>query len=227
MDSHSQIASTSLTLRVKVGEGQVFEGALVQFTGGTLSAQFWGADLPNLALGAPLDVQIRGLSVHLPGLPACALERSELHGGRSYRFGYTLTPEFLSRIPSHLQGLFPFRVSHRVHPSGEDPVVAMVAPLGGEHWHQAQIRDISTAGVGMVVSREVEAALSGDGRVQVELRFPTLGPEACSNLVAIVQHRHLVGEKVRYGMAFAKGHDDASQAKALSQYIVQRERKGD
>lgn len=212
-----------LTIQATLPDGQQWTGSLVQFTGGTLTAQFWGAELPQLGLGQAIQLAITGLDVDLPMLDGRALERVELPGGRSYRFGYVLTAEFLSRIPDSLQVLFPYRASHRVHPSEEAPVEARVRAGGDAEWSEAVVLDLSTSGIGMAVSQEVEALLNGDAQIEVELCFPEQDEPVV--LAAHVQHRRMKGSQVRYGVAFRPASmQPAPAVQALEQYVLQQER---
>ncbi|MCB9911234.1 MAG: hypothetical protein H6829_13305 [Planctomycetes bacterium] len=227
MEPHSTAQAGGLRLRVQIPGEASYEGSLIQFTGGTLTAHFWGQDLPNLHLAQTLEIQLHGLSVRLPSLPASPLERSELPGGRSYRFGYTLTPEFQSRIPKALQGLFPYRTLHRVRPGDASPIVALVSSLEGKDWHEAVVHDVSTAGLGLSVSRETEQQLFAQDRILVELRFPSQSPTASSRLIAHVQHRRLTGPNVRYGLALdPSAQGNWADHEALGTYIIERERQG-
>ena len=201
----------------------------MQFTGGTMTAHFWGSDLPCLAIGETLNVQLMGLSTELPAVPASPIERSELPGGRSYRLGYTLTPEFQSRIPVALQGLFPFRASHRVKPSEGNPAVVRLSqvddPSGREF--PGQVVDLSSGGIGLVVSREVEAAFHGQTEIHVGLEFPALGENVRANRHASVQHRRLRDGMVFYGMKFAADSRGTSRdQQTLDAYLLDREREG-
>ncbi len=215
-----------LTIQATLPDGRHWTGSLVQFTGGTLTAQFWGADLPSMGLGQPMQLSIGGMDVDLPPLEGRALERVELPGGRSYRFGYVLTAEFLSCIPKPLQVLFPYRASHRVQPSDDAPVVARVRCQGQEPWSEAVVLDLSTAGMGLAVSQEVEANLDSDAAIEVELTFPAAEAPGPFKLPAQVQHRRMKGVLVRYGVAFhAPESAGAPEHAALEAYVLHQERK--
>ncbi len=226
MEPTSTAQTTGLRLLIQAPNGSQYEGSLVQFTGGTMTAHFWGSQLPAFALAEALEVQLQGLSTDLPALPASAIERSELPGGRSYRFGYTLTPEFQNRIPLALQGLFPFRVSHRVKPSEANPMVARVKLEERGESFEATIVDVSSGGIGLSVSRETEADLHGSTNIWVELDFPGLGPDVHAKLKATVQHRRLKGQEVQYGLKLSEAEGPGSAGmQVLHAYLIDRERQ--
>ncbi len=215
-----------LSIQATLADGRQWTGSLVQFNGGTLTAQFWGADLPSMGLGQPMELAIGGLEVELPSLQGRALERVELPGGRSYRFGYVLTAEFLSCIPKPLQVLFPYRATHRVQPTEEAPATARVRCVGQSEWSEAVVLDLSTAGMGLAVQQEVEARLDSDAAIEVELSFPQGPQEGPWVLNAQVQHRRMKGVLVRYGVAFtASPEGDGPAQAALEAYVLQQERK--
>jgi hypothetical protein len=216
---------SGLMVAVQSPDGIEHQGTLVHFTGGTLKVQFWGDKLPFYALTEPLSIFINGLNLNLPALPACAMERNELPGGRTYRFAYTLTPEFQEQIPEELWVLFPSRASHRVKPSKKAPVNASLSRVdGGEHLH-ATVVDISTSGVGLAVDRATEVQLHSQSAIRLHFTFPTLSESENTTIIfGKVMHRRIAGPVLRYGVSFdveleleTVGHD------ALIRYIVEQE----
>jgi len=197
-----------LTLRVFNAEKQSWNGSLVQFTGGTMTAHFWGEDLPQLGLGQPVQIEVGGINLDLPALEGCAIERIELPGGRGYRIGYTLTDDFLDHIPKPLQALFPYRSFHRVEPTEEHPLIVRVRSSAEDEWHACSVVDVSMAGIGVDVTLDVEASLQGSSTLEVELNFPGMD-ESRMTLAARIQHRRMDSGQVRYGVAFAQAQAGA------------------
>ncbi|MFT4647033.1 MAG: hypothetical protein ACI9X4_000240 [Glaciecola sp.] len=215
-----------LMVAVQNPDGKEHLGTLVHFTGGTLTVQFWGDKRPSYGLTQPLSIFIKGLNIDLPALPGCAMERNELPGGRTYRFAYTLTPEFQEQIPEELWVLFPSRASHRVKPSEGAPVVASLSRLEGGEQYPATVVDISTSGVGLAVDRATEAQLHSQSAIRLHFTFPTLSESENTTIIfGKVMHRRIAGSVLSYGVSFdvelaleTVGHD------ALIRYIVEQER---
>lgn len=219
---------SGLMVAIEKPDGTRFEGTLVNFTGGTLKVQFWGEELPHFGLTQPISIFINGLNLDLPALPACAMERNELPGGRSYRFAYTLTPEFQELIPEDLWVLFPSRASHRVRPSMDAPVKVYLGSVDGEVDFEARVLDLSTTGVGLAVDRETEAQLHDQGVLRIQFQFPgMIGQGNSTTVFGKVMHRRMAGSELRYGVSFDTELElETVGQDALIRYIVGQERPG-
>ncbi|MDF1837435.1 MAG: PilZ domain-containing protein [Planctomycetota bacterium] len=217
---------SGLTVAVQGPDGEEYEGTLVHFTGGTLKVQFWGDDLPAFGLTQPLSIFINGLNLTLPALPACAMERNELPGGRAYRFAYTLTPEFQSKIPEDLWVLFPSRASHRVQPSADAPVQVSLGRVDGGETFEARVVDISTSGVGLAVDRDTENHLHTQRAIRIHFQFPGLPKdENTTTIFGKVMHRRMERSELRYGVSFDLELElETVGQDALIRYIVAREK---
>ncbi len=216
---------SGLMVAVKGPDGTEREGTLVHFTGGTLKVQFWGDDPPAYGLTQALSIFINGLNMALPALPACAMERNELPGGRAYRFAYTLTPEFQSKIPEDLWVLFPSRVSHRVKPTEDAPVTVRLGRVDGDTTYRGRVVDLSTSGVGLAVDRETENYLHAQNAIRLHFQFPGLPKsENSTTIFGKVMHRRMEGSELRYGVSFdAELELETIGQDALIRYIVSRE----
>jgi len=209
-------------------DGTRWEGTLVHFTGGTLKVQFWGDELPLFGLTQPISIFINGLNLDLPALPACAMERNELPGGRAYRFAYTLTPEFQELIPEDLWVLFPSRASHRVRPTPESPINVRLGSVDGQQGFEARVLDLSTSGVGLAVDRETEIQLHDKDVLRIQFQFPGLiGPGDGTIVFGKVMHRRMAGSELRYGVSFDLELElETVGQDALIRYIVGQESPG-
>ncbi len=231
MSTHQQSSNfdpstlAGLMVAVQGPDGAEYEGTLVHFTGGTLKVQFWGDSLPAFGLTQPLSIFIKGLNLVLPALPACAMERNELPGGRAYRFAYTLTPEFQDKIPEDLWLLFPSRASHRVKPTEGAPVSVRLGPIDGDEEHEVQLVDVSTSGVGLVVERDVEFALYSLPILRLKITFPGLPENENTTIVfGKVMYRRMDGSKLRWGVSFDVELElETVGQNALIRYIVGQE----
>ncbi len=214
-----------LMVSVQGPDGANHEGTLVHFTGGTLKVQFWGDSLPAFGLAQSLSIFIKGLSLALPALPACAMERNELPGGRAYRFAYTLTPEFKELIPEDLWVLFPSRASHRVKPTENAPVDVRLGSMDGEAEFRAELVDVSTSGMGLIVERDAELALHALSTLRLQITFPNLPENENSTTVfGKVMYRRMDGSKVRWGVSFDVELElETVGQDALIRYIVGQE----
>lgn len=216
---------SGLMVAVQGPDEATYEGTLVHFTGGTLKVQFWGDSLPAFGLTQPLSIFIKGLNIALPALPACAMERNELPGGRAYRFAYTLTPEFQELIPEDLWVLFPSRASHRVRPTQDAPVEVCLGPMDGDVEFEAELVDMSTSGVGLLVDRDTEFALHALPTLRLQLTFPKLsGNENQTTVFGKVMYRRMDGPKLRWGVSFDLELElETVGQDALIRYIVGQE----
>ncbi|MCA9001430.1 MAG: PilZ domain-containing protein [Planctomycetes bacterium] len=217
---------SGLTVAVQGDNGTSYQGTLIQFMGGTLRVQFWGDDLPAFGLTQPISIYIQGLNTELPALPACAMERNELPGGRAYRFAYTPTPEFQALIPEDLWSLFPSRASHRVRPTEAMPALVTLEDLAGGHKHGGTVLDISTTGVGLTVDREAEQQLHSQRVIRLHFQFPSLtGAENETIVFGKVMHRRMTGSEIRYGISFDVELElETVGQDALIRYIVEQEK---
>ncbi|MCP5020185.1 MAG: PilZ domain-containing protein [bacterium] len=218
-------ALSGVIVAVQGSDKLSYEGTLVHFTGGTLKVQFWGDVLPAFGLTQPLSIFIKGLNVALPALPACAMERNELPGGRAYRFAYTLTPEFQGLVPEDLWILFPSRASHRVKPTLDAPVEVLLGTMDGEVDFGAELVDVSTSGVGLLVERDTELALHALPVLRIQLTFPKLpGNENQATVFGQVMYRRMDGPKLRWGVSFDLELElETVGQDALIRYIVGQE----
>ncbi len=167
-------------------------------------------------------VHERGINVSLPA------RLVELRKGDVTR---ALTVDFVSDqgasalLDPRIAHLFDKRGSFRVKPSESAPIELTVMPSGegAELMEAAEVLDISSDGIGLLVSRRFERSTAHTTRLACLLKLP--GAATTHPITGTIRHRTVVGPShVRYGLRWELTESPADRRvyEDLLAYVVTR-----
>ncbi len=176
-----------------------------------VSAEGAGVVLPSLA-SAPLAVGQRaelvlvGTTIVKPLRVSAVVRHLRVEGsgaGAVQHYGFDFTnkegfDELL--IAQDLHILFNRRKSRRVEPDPEEPIQALLEDAVPGKSGPARVLDLSTGGVGLLLTREVDRLFAGVEGVRVGLRLPGATEELRHE--GTVRRRAEETGGVRYGIQF-------------------------
>ncbi len=176
-----------------------------------VSAEGAGVVLPNLA-NAPLAVGQRaelvlvGTTIVKPLRVSAVVRHLRIEGSgaeavQHYGFDFTNQEGFDELlIAQDLHILFNRRKSRRVEPDPQEPIGAFLEDVVRGKSGPARVLDLSTGGVGLLLTREVDLLFGQVERVRLALRLPRATEDL--HLEGIVRRRAEEDGGVRYGIEF-------------------------
>ncbi len=175
------------------------------------------------------SVSLRFSSPYLNGplsVPSQVVHIRDGRAGQIYGFGF---PDWLglrSVLPRELVAVFNQRGEYRVEPEPDQPIQVVASGIDVYFEVQAQLRDISSAGVSFRASSLAECVLRRSRHVNISFLLPGQADEL--TFVARICHRDLAGSHINYGLFFLEEETEHFEEKReiVLQYIAERRRAG-
>lgn len=196
-----------------------------------VSAEGAGVVLPGLAsaplsVGQRADLVLVGTTIVKPLRVSAVVRHHRVEGsgpGAVQLYGFDFTnkegfDEFL--IAQDLHILFNRRKSRRVEPDPEEPIQVLLEDAVRGKSAPARVLDISTGGVGLLLTPEVDPRFAEVEKVRVALRLP--GATEDLRLEGNVRRRSEEIGGVRYGIQFDPDQTAhfGEQQVLLAKYVV-------
>lgn len=218
-------AHENLSLLLSCRDGSRFAGTLDEFSfrGEDLVviAEFADDTVPRLDIGIEVELQVSG-----PGIRnGVAVPATLLYLGRSahgymcqFRVGLAGQAALVSGIPGLSR-----REAVRVRPSTGNPALATLRGPGAGESVEAEVQNVSTSGIGVLIPLEREHGLAAEWELVVSLR---LGTEANPvDFLGSLRYRRLAGNAILYGIEFDElktvGFED--KRRAIAEYVRRRQ----
>lgn len=199
-DGHDRGRKRGMRVALRVAD-RLYSGPVADTGKGTASVVFPGEGAPELPLGERVDLTFAGGPLEVPVTTgAVPVSRAE---GDFRRYVFELDAAF---------------GTHRTPPSGDRaerrqwlrvapdrPVTVRVEIARGPHAGallEGRLGDLSHGGLAAVLRADAEARLHTTTEVRCTLRPP--GAAADETWTCAVRNRQLLGDEVRYGLAFVR-----------------------
>lgn len=181
---------------------RLYSGAITSTATGSASVVFATPDAPLLPLGERVELTFAGGPLQAPVVVgAVPVARAE---GDFRRYTFDLEASFGARhTPSSPDAPAERRRWLRLSPERPQPVRVEVAdgPRTGTLL-EGRLADLSHGGLAIVLRASAEAALHAAQGVRCTLRAP--GARADETWTCSIRNRQLLGEHLRYGLAFVR-----------------------
>jgi hypothetical protein len=228
-----------LEVAVTGADGKQFVGRLLELHTDDAEASFPRDSGPTLRVGSLETLIISAPWLRAPiEVSAQVLSRVEADTLRTYRYRLKFDSEELKRrLSREARRVQNQRTANRVQPvPGERVVVELKPPaeqpdgslessanVAGDVSATGRLKDISTGGVGVFLSRKAENMLAATELVELSVELPPSTEPL--KLMGWIRHRRLKGNRMSYGIEFDTelSNNFAPQLDKIIQYIVRCE----
>lgn len=219
---------------VTTANGETFAGTLVNLHTEDAEASFPRENSPALPLGVTTTLNFMAPWLRTPiEVAANVISRVESGTSRIYRYRLKFdSDELQRRLAREASRVRNQRTANRVKPaSGASVAVTIKLPAAkgasespaeasGDFSATGRLKDISTGGVGVFLSRKAESVLAETELVETSFELPPSGE--LFTLMGRIRHRRLKGNRMSYGIEFDAelSENFTPQLDRIIQYIV-------
>ena len=208
-------------------QGKEYPGRITDVSASGMGLRFDGQLDPGCNTGEP--VSLRLTSPHLNGplsVPSQVVHIRDGRAGQIYGFGFLDWLGLRSALPPELTAIFNQRGEYRVEPDPDQPIEVLASGIDVYFEVQAQLRDISPAGMSFRAPSLVECVLRKSRHINISFLLP--GESDPLTFVARICHRDLAGGHINYGLFFVEEDTEniAEKREVVLRYITERRREG-
>jgi hypothetical protein len=207
-----------LVAELRTETGDVFQGVVSGIDDAVVTVDFPSGENPLLPIAQEVHLHFAGDGLTRP-LATTAEVVARATDGESQRYEFRLD----ELTGSALATIYNRRRAMRVPLDPEHPIQATLRGSGTVPV-QAEMCDLSEAGVAVLVDQEHEGILYQAWRVELSFCLP--GDESPLELAALVRYRMQVGSAIRYGLLFDpyESPDFGSMQARIAVYVEERRR---